>query len=213
MMLPSGNDAALCISKFFGKFLYIVHLEKKEREKFRLETQNLQITFKEIYDKKWKANYVGKDWNKIFVCEMNKSARNLQLLNSSFSNPHGLSDINNKSTVEDIAKLSSKCLEISLFNDIVNCKEYSCKLIDKSNKEQIVNWKNTNELLWQGFNGIKTGNTTTAGSCLAASFKNNDLQYIIIILKTKSVSYRFDETLKLLKWILKHSGVKLGVLN
>ena len=32
-------------------------------------------------------------------------------------------------------------------------------------------WKNTNKLLDQGFEGIKTGHTETAGPCLASSYK------------------------------------------
>lgn len=41
-----------------------------------------------------------------FVKEMNKLSKTLSLKNTSFSNPHGLSDKGNRSTASEIGKLS-----------------------------------------------------------------------------------------------------------
>jgi D-alanyl-D-alanine carboxypeptidase len=45
-------------------------------------------------------------------------------------------------------------------------------------------YDNTNKLLEDGFDGIKTGITETAGPCLAASYKD----IIIVVLNSKSMN-------------------------
>ena len=59
-------------------------------------------------------------------------------------------------------------------------------------------FENTNKLLEDGFDGIKTGITETAGPCLAASYKD----FIIVVLNSKSMNERWLEVKKLVKWIL-----------
>ena len=60
-------------------------------------------------------------------------------------------------------------------------------------------FQNTNKLLEDGFDGIKTGITDTAGPCLAASYKD----YIIVVLNSKSMNQRWIEVKKLVKWMIK----------
>lgn len=60
-------------------------------------------------------------------------------------------------------------------------------------------FENTNKLLEDGFDGIKTGITDTAGPCLAASYKD----LIIVVLNSKSMNERWIEVKKLVKWIIK----------
>lgn len=60
---------------------------------------------------------------------------------------------------------------------IANCKRYEVELYEKV-------WENTNKLLEDGFDGIKTGITDTAGPCLAASYKD----LIIVVLNSKSMN-------------------------
>ncbi len=52
-----------------------------------------------------------------------------------------------------------------------------------------------------GCDGIKTGETPSAGLCLAASFKTANHHLIIVILKTNSIEDRFSETLNIYNWI------------
>jgi len=198
MMLPSGNDAAYCLGNFFGKLAYILYQDEKNRLYIRKKQR-----FAEIYREKWHGEFPCKDFVKFFVCEMNKTARNNGLFNTIFNNPHGLSDKINKSTAEDIAKLSILALKSTLFKEIVNKMEYYCTIQGKDKEIREVCWRNTNELLNKGFNGIKTGNTPNAGPCFAASFERNGLSLVIVVLKTKSDDSRFGDTEKLLKWILK----------
>lgn len=45
-------------------------------------------------------------------------------------------------------------------------------------------WENTNRLLDDGFEGIKTGITDTAGPCLSAGYKD----LIVVVLNSKSMN-------------------------
>lgn len=62
-----------------------------------------------------------------------------------------------------------------------------------------MSWENTNKLLRrEGFIGIKTGITVTAGPCLASAYKFKNSTYIVILAKCNKSSRRFKETRKLL---------------
>ena len=67
----------------------------------------------------------------------------------------------------------------------------------KSNKV-IDWWTNTNILLGRGWEGIKTGQTLTAGCCLA-SLRNG---IFIVVLNCVDIEKRFVDTEKLYSWFL-----------
>ena len=58
-------------------------------------------------------------------------------------------------------------------------------------------WKNTNKLLWKGWDGVKTGATETAGNCLMA--KHGDL--LIGVFDCKTQGKRFSDSVKLRDFI------------
>jgi D-alanyl-D-alanine carboxypeptidase len=47
----------------------------------------------------------------IYLSQMNRISKRLQMLNSRFSNPHGLSNPDNYSCAEDLCKLCTFCME------------------------------------------------------------------------------------------------------
>ena len=55
---------------------------------------------------------------------MNKQAKSLNMSNTNFSNPHGLVDSTNYSSVKDLSVLCRYCLKNTKFIDIVNTKSY-----------------------------------------------------------------------------------------
>mmetsp|Transcript_12542 Transcript_12542/g.19576 ORF Transcript_12542/g.19576 Transcript_12542/m.19576 type:complete len:119 (-) Transcript_12542:1496-1852(-) len=86
LMLPSGNDAALVLAENFGRFLTI--------ESCRNSTNTLKETCEgDPYEAECSKRHIAR-----FVKRMNQEASKLKLINSSFSNPHGLSDKANKSS-------------------------------------------------------------------------------------------------------------------
>jgi D-alanyl-D-alanine carboxypeptidase (penicillin-binding protein 5/6) len=96
MMLPSGNDAAHLIAQIGGTIINL------SRDNIKLEPI--------LYDRENLATYVEKYNNNIIVYlnRMNIIAKfKAKTVNTSFANPHGLSNVNSLSTAEDMAKLSA----------------------------------------------------------------------------------------------------------
>lgn len=122
---------------------------------------------------------------------MNKQARGLGLKHTQFGNPHGLPSQCAKSNAWDIAKLCCKCMKNSIFRRVVGSKIY--KAIVKGPKgTRLVQWENTNKLLRrEGFVGLKTGITATAGPCLAAAYNFRGKTYISVVLRAPKISSRF----------------------
>ena len=178
MMLPSGNDAAIALSEHFGRLLYI--------NKFGVVHKP--------------PRYPGR----FFVGEMNRNARNLNMFNTHYNNSHGLANEYNKSTANDIAILAFNAMKIPLFKEVVGTKEYECKILTAKGNLRAVKWENTNLMLnVEGFNGLKTGITTTAGPCLCSSYSKDGVNLIIVLLNCKSVEKRWPETEKLLNFAIK----------
>jgi len=57
---------------------------------------------------------------------MNQIARKIGLTRTTWANPHGLSNINNLSSAEDVAKLCMRAMKNSTFREIVATKNYTC---------------------------------------------------------------------------------------
>ena len=110
-MLPSGNDASLVLAENFGRFLHIVNC----RTSGSILKDHLEG---DPYDEQVSRMYMIK-----FIRRMNKEASNLRLCNTSFSNPHGLSDKANKSSAQDVTRLTFAALKYPLFSEII--KKYS----------------------------------------------------------------------------------------
>ena len=70
--------------------------------------------------------------------------------------------------------------------------------------EYFQTWYNSNKLLdVPGFCGVKTGQTTTAGACLAIYYKSSTLlnkNLITVVLGSKNVEYRWKDPRRLTLW-------------
>lgn len=97
LMLPSGNDAAVCLADNFGYILYFASVGRSELFE--------DYKFIDIRSDMYRMDYM-----KLFIKEMNKVAIKLQLRATTFSNVHGLPHRSNKSSCADLAKLISTSL-------------------------------------------------------------------------------------------------------
>jgi len=139
---------------------------------------------------------------KVFVAEMNMMASKLNLKKTNFTNPHGLADRSNRSTAFDLAMLSAHAIKNPLFAEIVSTVSYEAKMYCKHTKKKLLQlWTNSNKLLEQGFEGIKTGVTTTAGPCLSSAFTVRGMQYTLVLLNCKSMDSRWSEAVNLVQYI------------
>lgn len=67
----------------------------------------------------------------------------------------------------------------------------------------VYKWENTNYLLKEGFSGLKTGITPTAGPCLAATIDRDDYNVVVVVLSCCSMDSRWYEVPKLVSWGIK----------
>ena len=151
------------------------------------------------------AEFIGKlidrngDPVENFVEQMNENAKSLQLTDTFFNNPHGMSTSINMSTARNLALLSSFAMKSSVFHKIVKTKTY-CANIFNPHGSRKTEWNNTNVLLDKGSSGIKTGNTPAAGPCLCFSMEKKKKKIIGVLLNSKTSETRWTEALKLWKY-------------
>ena len=135
-----------------------------------------------------------RSYQKLFLTHMNKGAKALNLRNTHFANAHGLMNEKSHSTADDVALLTCYAMKNETFRLIVKKKEFGCEVLNRTySQNRKLTWPNTNKLLnIDGFIGVKTGVTPTAGPCLSSMFRINEKESIIIVvLKVKSLEYRF----------------------
>lgn len=145
LMLPSGNDAAVCLSENFGEYLYEVSLlrSKTSNAASNATATDPNTTSNNQDDKKRQT----KDPARYFIQEMNRYARALKLESTVYANPHGLSNINNKSTAVDQGRLGAIVMQDNWMKEIVNKQEYSWEGLDGKGRIKAFKWKNSNKLL------------------------------------------------------------------
>ncbi|CAD8171126.1 unnamed protein product [Paramecium octaurelia] len=171
LMLPSGNDAANVIAENLSSFV-------------KDPVSNIALQYR----------------IQPFISLMNQYALLLDMNDTQFYNPHGLSNDQSYSCAEDLATLCKQIINDPLLMDIVNKKEHQAT-IQRNNKLIKLTWENTNKMLeFEGYCGFKTGFTNKAGPCLATLFKKESICIIIIILNCLSKEVRWDDTIKLSNW-------------
>ena len=117
IMLPSGNDAALCLAENIGR---LIRLKKGKNLNRKL------LNYKEC---------PRPDFH-FFIDLMNENRKKLKMKNSFFMNPHGLNNPRNFSTCQDLIILCQKALENPIFQEIVRCREYQGSCFKRVLKEE-----------------------------------------------------------------------------
>lgn len=130
-----------------------------------------------------------------FVDLMNKKAQELGMLNTAFKNATGLDAEGHLSTAHDVALMSAELLRHPLI------KKYSTVWMDslRDGKSELVN---TNKLVrfYEGTTGLKTGTTSDAGYCLAASAERGGMELVAVIMGGETSPARFEGAKKLLDY-------------
>ena len=132
-----------------------------------------------------------------FVRLMNERAGQLGMKNTHFVNCTGLDDDTTEhlTTAYDIALMSRELLK----HEIVI--KYSTIWMD-SLRDGATELVNTNRLVrfYEGATGIKTGTTSKAGCCIAASARRGGTHLIAVVLGAGSSDDRFETAKRLLNW-------------
>ena len=128
------------------------------------------------------AEHISGD-TKSFADLMTSKAKDLGLLNTSFTNPHGLDDENHYTTAYDLAQITRYALEMPAFAEIVSTKVKT--IYSTTNEgENVRTLSNHNKLLsqYKGADGVKTGFTKKCGRCLVSSATKDCLKLIAVTL-------------------------------
>lgn len=136
----------------------------------------------------------------LFADRMNEKAKELGMNDTHFANPNGLTDPNHYSTPHDMARLAQYGMKNPVFRDFVRQKELQIAWLSPSGKTLLA--ENTNELLgnYEGITGIKTGWTSAAGGCLAASAERGGVHLIAVLMKAPTEEDRFLDMRKILDY-------------
>lgn len=134
-----------------------------------------------------------------FVAEMNRQAKTLKMKETRYLDPHGLGA--NESSPRDLATLASHAIKDKRFAQCVQTRRHQCTVVGPNDEKREVVWENTNRLLGiEGYEGIKTGTTTAAGSCLVGSGRREGDHIIVVVLGSTSNDSRYIDARNLFRW-------------
>ncbi|GAB4509512.1 MAG: D-alanyl-D-alanine carboxypeptidase family protein [Sulfuricaulis sp.] len=138
-----------------------------------------------------------------FVMEMNVTARALGLRQTVFANATGHDEKGQVSTAHDLARLTS-----SLIRDFPEYYEWFAR---KEFTYHEITQYNHNALLWRdsSVDGVKTGQTRSAGYCLSVSARHDDMRLIATVLGARGENARVSAGQKLLEHGFHHFETRL----
>ncbi|MFY9811955.1 D-alanyl-D-alanine carboxypeptidase family protein [Aquabacterium sp.] len=129
-----------------------------------------------------------------FAAMMNNEAKRLGMKNTNFMNATGLPDPAHKASARDLAVLARAIIhDSSEYYSIYAEKEFTYNGIKQGNRNALLYTDPT-------VDGLKTGHTNEAGYCLTASSNRNGQRLITVVMGTKSVQARADQTRALFNW-------------
>lgn len=132
-----------------------------------------------------------------FMTEMNQTAQNLHLQESSFINPSGLDAAAHYSSAFDLSLVARELMQDSFLKSMVGTQQTS--IVNQAGTNQY--WfYNTNLLLGvePGVVGVKTGTTDLAGEALITQVERGDQKVLIVVLGSND---RYSDTKKIIDWI------------
>lgn len=129
-----------------------------------------------------------------FVQRMNEVAKELGMVNTQYQNVTGWPATDHYTTARDIVILARAL--ITEFPD--RYKLYSEKEFTYNNIKQ----HNRNKLLWRdsSVDGMKTGHTESAGFCLVASARRDNMRLISVLLGSTDENSRTESSQRLLEY-------------
>ena len=133
-----------------------------------------------------------------FVIQMNEKARELNLQNTNFINPHGLDAENHYSSAHDMALMAKELLKHEKILEYTSIYEDYLTKNDGSNIWLV----NTNKLIryYKGIDGLKTGYTSNAGYCITITAKKDNTRLIAVVMNVADDDKRKDDIIKMLNY-------------
>lgn len=131
-----------------------------------------------------------------FAEMMNERARQMGLVNTSFTNPHGLSDDAHYTTAYDLAVITAHALANETVREIVSTYKKNIPIDSECNPRTLVN-HNKLLRLYDGAIGVKTGFTKATGRCLVSAAERDGLTLVAV---TLNASDDWNDHIKMLDY-------------
>ncbi len=129
-----------------------------------------------------------------FVPLMNAHAKNLGLGGTHFINSTGLPHADHYTTPTDMAKLAAALIrDFPEYYKWYSIKQYTFNNITQRNRNLLLDRD-------ESVDGLKTGHTESAGFCLVASARRDEMRLISVVMGTNSEKARAQESQKLLNY-------------
>ncbi len=128
-----------------------------------------------------------------FVVRMNVLTRQLGLVNTNFTDPHGLGGPGHYSSAFDMARLARYAMKDATFREIVATETHiatGSRSIELYKLHPLLNYTH-------GVDGVKTGFTEEAGKTMVASVTRNGHCVYVVLLNAPS---RAEHTIALIEW-------------
>lgn len=116
-----------------------------------------------------------------FAEAMNEKAGSLGLLQTHFTNPHGLDHEEHYTTARDLAIMTQALLENPLLRTVVSTRKFTIPHEETDSVRLLVN-HNKMLRLYQGCIGVKTGFTKRSGRCLVSAAERDGVGLIAVTL-------------------------------
>lgn len=175
LLLPSGNDASVAFAEHFGDRLTP---DATDGQRDQAMT---------AYDR--------------FIAAMNHQAAELEMSQTLFVNPHGLTAEGHHSSCNDLVRLTMAARTLELFRIVTSTRQYGCRVTGEGGYQRNIRWENTNQLLpIEGYSGVKTGTTDAAGACLVSSATRGDRELITVVLGSAASAARYSDSRNLYAW-------------
>lgn len=130
-----------------------------------------------------------------FVDMMNKRASQLGMENTTFKNACGLDEEGHTTSARDVGLMAAALIKHELI------KKYSTVWMDalRNGKSELTN---TNKLVryYKGATGLKTGTTSKAGCCVAATAERDGMELVAVVMGGENSNERFTGAKKLLDY-------------
>ena len=136
-----------------------------------------------------------------FVQMMNDKAKQLDLVNTHYANPHGLDAKDHYTSAEDLTALARIAMSDPTFRSIVGV--YRIKVVS----DRYTHWLQSHNVLlktYPGAEGIKTGWTSEAGYCVVFAAKRGGIELVGTVMGAASEAGRAQQAKKLLDWGFAH---------
>ena len=150
-----------------------------------------------------------------FVEMMNEKAAELGLTGTHYSNPVGLHENENYTTVRDVCTLMTYALKNETFKTVCTASRYTIEATNMSDKRTLSTTNflidNTTNYYYQYAKGGKTGYTDEAGRCLASFASFGGYNYMCVLMNCPPNAdrrYEFVESAELYRWAFNNFSFK-----